>query len=158
MAICWSTALPVPAVGSPSSSGAQPREAGPVQDGENGSEQPRRLHVLLVEDDPATSKALSAICRRRGWDVTVAATLAETWPVLTQTPDVVVIDLMLPDGDGLDILSRVRAENIPARVVVTTGSSDPARIRAVRALAPDLFLTKPINLQDLLDGMGPAHD
>lgn len=112
--------------------------------------------MLLVEDDPATSKALSAICRRRGWDVRVAATLEETWPILTEKPDVVVLDLMLPDGDGLDILSRVREDNLPTRVVVTTGSHDPERLHAVLALEPDLFLTKPINLQELLDGVAPG--
>lgn len=84
----------------------------------------------------------------------MAATLEETWPILDAEPDVVVLDLMLPDGDGIDILSRVRAENMATRVVVTTGSSDPDRLEAILALEPDLFLTKPINLQELLDGVG----
>lgn len=108
----------------------------------------------MVEDDPATAKALAAICRRRGWDVSVAATLAESWPLLEQGPDVLVLDLMLPDGDGMEILSRVRQEQRSIRIVVTTGSDDPARLQAVRSLRPDLFLMKPINLQELLEGVG----
>ena len=117
-------------------------------------QRPRPLQLLLVEDDPATAKALAAICRRRGWDVNVAATLAETWPLLAQHPDVVVLDLMLPDGDGIEVLKRVRHEGSDVRVVVTTGSEDRERMQSVRALDPDLFLTKPINLQELLDGVG----
>lgn len=85
--------------------------------------------------------------------MSVAATLAEAWPLLEQKPDVVVLDLMLPDGDGIEVLNRVRGGNLPVRIVVTTGSDDPDRLQTVRSLKPDLFLTKPINLQELLEGV-----
>jgi DNA-binding response OmpR family regulator len=86
----------------------------------------------------------------------VAATLAETWPLLDREPDVLVLDLMLPDGDGVEVLRKVRREQIRVRVVVTTGSEDSTRLECVRTLGPDLFLTKPINLQELLNGVAPG--
>ncbi|MDR3639106.1 MAG: response regulator [Isosphaeraceae bacterium] len=139
-----------------SSSSSPAPSAGPTP-GTNqlGTEHPQRpLHLLVVEDEPATSRALSAICRRLGWEVSVAGTLAETWLLLGRKPDVVVLDRILPDGDGIGVLKKVRGENHPVRVAVTTGTVDMERYQAVRDLGPDLFLTKPINLQALLECLG----
>jgi DNA-binding response OmpR family regulator len=107
----------------------------------------------LVEDDRATSKALRGIFQRRGWDVLHAATVAEALAFLADTPRCVVLDLMLPDGDGLIVLERIRSEDLPIRVAVTTGTNDTARIKAVTALRPEVFLHKPISLPDLLAGL-----
>jgi CheY-like chemotaxis protein len=115
---------------------------------------PARPLLLLVEDDRATSKALRGIFDRRGWDVLHAATVAEALSLLSADPKCVILDLMLPDGDGLTVLKKIRSENLPIRVVVTTGSNDPARIRAVSALRPEVFLGKPVSLHDLLAGLG----
>jgi DNA-binding response OmpR family regulator len=108
----------------------------------------------LVEDDPATTKALKGIFDRRGWDVLNASTIADALRMLDWNPDCVVLDLMLPDGDGSMILAKIRAEKLPIRVAVTTGSNDPFRLRSVLKLNPDVFLTKPVNLIELLDGLG----
>jgi CheY-like chemotaxis protein len=104
----------------------------------------------LVEDDQATQKALRAILRSRGWDVWDVSTVADALHLLDQNPDCVVLDLMLPDGDGSVILARIRAEKLPIRVVVTTGSNDVHRLNNVLKLRPEAFLTKPVNLNDLL--------
>jgi two-component system OmpR family response regulator len=110
----------------------------------------------LVEDDPSTSKALVGIFNRRGWDVTHVPTVAEAITQLDSNPDCIVLDLMLPDGDGTEILARIRAENRPIRVAVTTGTSDAVRLERVLKLNPEVFLTKPVNLAELLEGLGPA--
>jgi DNA-binding response OmpR family regulator len=107
----------------------------------------------LVEDDPATSKALKGILDRRGWDVVNVSTIADAMAQLEWNPDCVVLDLMLPDGDGTVILAKIRAENLPIRVAVTTGSVDAVRLKAVLDLRPEVFLTKPVNLRDLLEGI-----
>lgn len=94
---------------------------------------------------------------RRGWAVEVAATISEAVPLVEQVPDWVVLDLMLPDGDGTHLMRKIRAEGIATRVAVTTGSSDAARLREVIDLRPELLLTKPIlpaELFDALDGPG----
>jgi DNA-binding response OmpR family regulator len=109
----------------------------------------------VVEDDHITSGALRAIFERRGWNVTIASTLAEAYPILDSQPDCVILDLMLPDGDGVEILARVRATGLPIRVAVTTGSSDFERLRAVADLRPDILLSKPISLEQLLAAVGP---
>lgn len=84
----------------------------------------------------------------------VAATLAEGLAALDARPHWVILDLMLPDGDGGLVLRRVRDYGLPIRVVVTTGSHDPDRLRLVRALQPDALLGKPIRLPELLRHIG----
>jgi DNA-binding response OmpR family regulator len=108
----------------------------------------------LVEDDPATARALKGIFDRRGWDVVDTSTVADAMRLLDWKPDCVVLDLMLPDGDGTAVLARIRAEKRPIRVAVTTGSSDVFRLKGVLKLNPEVFLTKPVNLKELLDGLG----
>jgi len=111
----------------------------------------------LIEDDPPTSRALKGIFDRRGWDVLSVSTIADALRLLDWNPDCVVLDLMLPDGDGTVILAKIRAERMPIRVAVTTGSSDSFRIKTVLNLNPDVFLTKPVDLRELLEGLGDPH-
>ncbi len=107
--------------------------------------------MLLVEDDSATAKAMSQILRRMGHEVDHVGTVAEGIVRSASRHDVVILDLMLPDGDGIDVLAAIRAANPSTRVVVTTGMSDPDRLAAVAALQPDLVLLKPIEIDQLLN-------
>lgn len=84
----------------------------------------------------------------------MAATVAEALCKLNPAPDAIVLDLMLPDGDGLIVLQQVRRQHLPSRVAVTTGTSDELRLEAAEALHPDLVLRKPIDLAELLRGLG----
>ena len=114
---------------------------------------PPMPRLLLVEDDLATSKALRALLTRKGWVVQVAATLAEGIRHLENLPEWLILDLMLPDGDGTILLRKVRDEKLDVRVGVTTGSIDPIRLQNVSELLPELFLTKPIDIDALFDGL-----
>jgi DNA-binding NtrC family response regulator len=115
-----------------------------------------RRRLLLVEDERITSAALKGILNLRGWDVTVAPTVAQaTAAVRSERFSAVVLDLVLPDGDGEVIMTEVRrrfGDTVP--VVVTSGVGDPQRIEAVTKEGPAAFLRKPIRLNDLLDAIG----
>ena len=104
----------------------------------------RRL--LIVEDDRATYTALRSLFVRRGWEVVVATNLAEALESLSARPSAVILDLMLPDGDGAVLLERMRQLGLDARVVVTTGLNDPVRLDAVKGFSPALLMHKPIDL------------
>lgn len=112
-----------------------------------------KLRLLLVEDDFATLQALRLLLSRAGWNVEVASTLAQALRRLESCPDWLVIDLMLPDGDGTALLKKVRDENMDVRVAVITASSDSARLRIVNELKPDLVLIKPIDLDVLFKAL-----
>ena len=114
---------------------------------------PLMPRLLLVEDDLATSRALRVLLARKGWDVQVAETLAEAFRHLENLPEWLILDLMLPDGDGTSLLKKVRDEKLNVRVAVTTGSIDATRLRKVSELRPDLFLTKPIDIDALFEGL-----
>ncbi len=104
----------------------------------------------MVEDDLASRKALGAILSRQGWEVLTAANLAEAHPIIETRPDVLILDLMLPDGDGASLLRQIREQDSKTRVVVTTGTSDSARLARVYQLKPDAVLFKPIDLGMLI--------
>jgi two-component system, OmpR family, response regulator QseB len=111
------------------------------------------LRVLIVEDDLSSSNALCALLSRRGYDVAQATTLAEAMRDVNTPFDAIILDLMLPDGDGGGVLRHVRSQNLPTKVLVTTGISDAARAGDVQRMKPDRFLKKPIDLAELLSGL-----
>jgi DNA-binding NarL/FixJ family response regulator len=78
-------------------------------------------------------------------------------------PDWLLLDLMLPDGDGIKVLEHVRKIEAPVKVCILTGCGDQNRLDAVKQLGPDGFITKPVDfavLMELLepgDGNGQTH-
>ena len=118
--------------------------------------------VLVVEDDQTVSAMVEMLLRHYGYDVDVAGTLADARRQLVGSdPDVIVLDLNLPDGSGLDLLEHARATGLRARVAVLTADVDPGHLRRLKGLRPDRFLRKPLNFLDLLaavrgDPVAPA--
>lgn len=96
---------------------------------------------------------MASILRRAGFEVMLVTTVADAIKRLNNPPQLVVLDLMLPDGDGEIVLKHIRSQKIPVRVMVTTAVSDPQRLREIRELGPDLLLQKPIDITRLLTTM-----
>ena len=113
--------------------------------------------VLVVEDDPAIRAGISHQLRRAGYLPFVAATVAEARVRLRNTAvDLILLDLGLPDGSGLDLLNDLRqddAEHARIPVVVLTGR-DPAEVKApsLRGGA-QVFLRKPAREAAILDAV-----
>jgi DNA-binding response OmpR family regulator len=101
--------------------------------------------VLVVEDDAASCAALLRILDNRGWIVTVAQTVAEAMASLDPPPHCILLDLMLPDGGGEDVLRKVRDEELPTKVAVVTGTGDPVRLALVKGMDPDALFQKPLD-------------
>jgi DNA-binding response OmpR family regulator len=111
---------------------------------------PRKL-ILIVEDDCWTRTALARILQYKGWDVAVAGTVALGLELVMQSsPDCVILDLLLPDGNGEIILRQVRESKLPTRVVVCTSIFEPGRLEGVRKLQPDALFVKPIDVEEML--------
>ena len=108
-----------------------------------------RPRLLVVEDDNFTRRVWEIIFGRRGWDVVVAETLAEGLRLLEPAPDYLILDLLLPDGEGDAILRKVRELGLETRVAVTTTIDDDWELDLVRSLCPELVLQKPMGVGDL---------
>lgn len=107
--------------------------------------------VLLVEDDPQLHRMLSRLLDDEGYDVrAVSDGHSGLHAALTVAPDVVVLDRRLPDGDGLDLLRRMRRGGLIAPVLVLTAYGSTAdRVAGLDAGAED-YLVKPFEVDELL--------
>ncbi len=107
--------------------------------------------ILIVEDDENLRLTLEDNLEEEGYDVTSAATVAAAWQALSErTFDVVVLDIMLPDGDGYALCRRLREAALPCRVLMLTARSlEDDLVRGFDAGADD-YLAKPYRLRELL--------
>ncbi len=108
-------------------------------------------HVLVVEDEPQLLRALQLNLTHRGYQVTTAATGAAALAQANQhTPDLIILDLGLPDLDGLDVIRRLHPQNPALPILVLsarTGSHD--KIAALDLGAVD-YVGKPFDMNELL--------
>ncbi len=106
--------------------------------------------IMVVDDEPQIVRALAINLRARGYEVTTASDGDEAVAVAAiAPPDVVVLDLGLPDQDGVDVIGRLRARSaVP--ILVLSGRSDSAdKVEALDAGADD-YVTKPFGMDELL--------
>ena len=111
-----------------------------------GREPTPDMRALVVEDDPGIASGLSDSLRRAGYAVDICRTLDDAWAALSVEPfDVLLLDLGLPDGDGLDLLARVRRTS-------SRGGSWP------RPDMPVLIMTARDGVSDRIDGLDSGAD
>jgi two-component system phosphate regulon response regulator PhoB len=108
--------------------------------------------VLIVEDDADINATLQESFRRGGYNVVGAMSGEEAFAeVARRCPDVILLDQMLPDVDGLEICRRLRAaprtQQVPI-IFLTARASEESRVRGLAAGADD-YVTKPFSLQEL---------
>lgn len=107
------------------------------------------MRVLLVEDDDRVAAALCDALGRHGFDLHRAATLAQAMSMLADDFDVVLLDLMLPDGNGLELCTHIRSHsNVP--ILITTARGDLTwRLHGLN-LGADDYLVKPYDIRELM--------
>jgi two-component system phosphate regulon response regulator OmpR len=107
--------------------------------------------ILLVDDDVTLSGMLRTLLSREGWSVRVALTGAEGDNLLSQAcPDVILLDVMLPDANGLDLCRRWRASNRQVAILMLTARGEPAeRVLGLDTGADD-YLAKPFDRRELV--------
>jgi len=120
-----------------------------IEDDESAKE--RALKVLVVDDEPAITQLLAMALRYDGWEVATAATGAEAIALSESfEPDVMVLDVMLPDFDGMQVLSRLRGngELLPVLFLTALDSVDD-RVRGLTAGGDD-YMVKPFSIEELV--------
>lgn len=115
------------------------------------STQTSRATVLVVEDDANLREALEDNLTDEGYAVRTASTVADALAALkAQAPDLVVLDLMLPDGDGTGVCTWLRRQGLPSRVLMLTARTlEDDLVKGFESGADD-YLGKPYRLKELL--------
>jgi len=107
--------------------------------------------VLVVDDEPNLTELLSMALRYEGWDVRLASDGQKALSVIRDfRPDVVVLDVMLPDIDGLTVLSRLRADGIQVPILFLTAKDSVDDRIAGLTVGGDDYVTKPFSLEELV--------
>ena len=109
----------------------------------------QRRRILLIEDESAISEPLAEALEREGFDVRVAATAAAGRELhRTYSPDLVLLDVMLPDGDGKEVLRDIRARSRTPVIMVTARGEELERVLGLE-LGADDYVTKPFSGAEL---------
>ena len=109
------------------------------------------LRVLVVDDEQMLADLLASALRYEGWEVTTAGTgIAAVRSAQEIDPDVIVLDIMLPDFDGLEVMRRVRGHspNVPV-LFLTAKDAVEDRVAGLTAGGDD-YVTKPFSLEEVV--------
>ena len=110
----------------------------------------QRPRILLVDDEPAIQRSVGLLLRARGYDVQIAGTGAEALDMSAhQQPDLVVLDLGLPDLEGTEVCRRIRASSQVPIVVLSARGAEADKVNALD-LGADDYVTKPFGPDELL--------
>ena len=110
---------------------------------------PRGPRILLVEDDGSTRSLIASNLEAHGYQVREAGTAADAvraWDA--QRPDLVVLDLGLPDTDGTTVIRRVRRDGTTPILILSARDDEPDKVAALE-LGADDYVTKPFGLEEL---------
>ena len=105
--------------------------------------------MLIVEDDRAARLAITRILQKRGFLVSEAATVAEAIRGLGTRPQWILLDLMLPDGCGINVLRRAQNQGIGCKVCIITGC-DSELLNEAHAAGADHTFIKPLDVERLM--------
>ena len=108
------------------------------------------IRLLIVEDEAGIRETLADWFGDQGHQTTAAANLSQARAALTHlNPTIVLLDLALPDGDGLDFLATLRSRPVPPAVIILTARGEEAhRVRGLQAGADD-YVVKPFGMAEL---------
>lgn len=109
-----------------------------------------QARLLVVDDEPSLQDIVATSMRFLGYEVSVATTGREAVRAATELrPDLIILDVMLPDFDGLEVMRRLRAAGVNAGVVFLSARDTPAdKIAGLKAGGDD-YVTKPFGLEEL---------
>ena len=114
----------------------------------------RPLRILLVEDNKDTLRYLSLMLSGRGHDVRTAGTLADALRAVAETEfEVVVSDIELPDGTGLELMARLRDDGAMPGIALS-GFGSPEDVELSRSVGFAEHLTKPVDFGSLEEAIG----
>lgn len=115
--------------------------------------------ILIIDDEPDICNMLSGILKEEGYNVFTAGSCKEGESTfLEKTPDIVLLDVWLPDGDGVELLNKLKGKNSTSQFIMISGHSNiETAVRAVKLGAYD-FLEKPLSIDKTLTTVKRAFE
>ena len=109
-----------------------------------------RGHILVIDDEKSLREFLTILLEQEGYEVTTADTVASGIErIMGESFDLVMCDLKLPDGSGLEVLGEARKRELESPFIIITAHTTPQHaLEALRAGAAE-YLSKPFNVEDL---------
>jgi len=113
---------------------------------------PRRIRVLVVDEEAPLTDLLTLALQFEGWNVETLATGNDAVAVARRfLPDAILLDMMLPDVNGVEVVERLRESGITVPVIFLTGRSALEDRLAAFAAGGDDYITKPFSLEEVTD-------
>jgi DNA-binding response OmpR family regulator len=113
---------------------------------------PKSPDALIVEPDSGNCSALAGLLKRLGMQATVVDDLAAARKFLsTTTPQFVILNLMLPDGNGIDLLAEIHHTKRPIKVAVVAAVTQQLNLNELMALRPNAVFGNPVDVDDFED-------
>ncbi len=108
--------------------------------------------ILIVEDDVEYAKATKSLLENNGYTVLEAYDAAQAWNLLHENPDITLLDWVLPDISGFDLLKRLKSENVtfPGYIIMVTGRIATSDIAEALLNGADDYIIKPFAQDELL--------
>lgn len=106
--------------------------------------------ILVVDDEPAIVQVIHDRLLQEGFQVRAAGSAAEALAVIGDPLDLIILDLMLPDVDGFDVLRRLRQQGLDLPVIILTARDDDVDVVVGLELGADDYVVKPFNPRELV--------
>ena len=109
-----------------------------------------RRRILVCDDEPHILRALTVVMRDAGYEAVPAGTVADALQLArVAVPDAAILDLVLPDGDGVEVCRQIRGWSPMPIIVLSAVGEEDAKVRALEAGADD-YVTKPFGARELI--------
>ena len=113
-----------------------------------------KKRILVIEDRESLQKVVKARLQDAGYQVAVASTGAEGLKAVSKfKPDLIVLDVMLPDANGFDLCKQIKEKKKPAKVIIYTGKLEAVDMRRAKQAGADDFTVKTIDFKYLLESI-----
>jgi DNA-binding response OmpR family regulator len=112
------------------------------------------MKILIVDDQPEAAEFTAPILKQKGYEVITAQTGKEALTIyLNQAPDIILLDLGLPDIDGRQVLKEIKSKSPQIKVIIVSGYDDVKTQQELISLGADYFLGKPATPSKLLTAL-----
>ena len=118
----------------------------------------RIKNILIIDDEEDLCWLLTNTLQKKEYTILTANTISDGMACLREAPDLLVLDLKLPDGDGMDLLSRIRAISPQTLVIIISAYGSEEKREEAKDRGGDCFLDKPFTEEKILDAIGQFQE